>query len=573
MAVPGGMWASDGHLELAASENVCTVTVKTGISGRSGLNVVLRVGLAIQDVAANCLRFPATADALNTWTTVRVSGVEECDMGRLPSRPGSLPKAPHPGSCRHEWSEAVVTEGSGSSASGEVSVNEALVLGPSAVSCSEFYCGLSLDVGASCAITPQGQAKLRVEVRGELRLRPRFFAAGREGVARLYAVARDCFGAGDDLTALQTCEEAVIMADAVVPRPREMGDVLNLMGAIHLRRQSPAVAVKCLQRALMVREQDGGQDLGMASTLNTLGNAHQVLGAHADAKFCHERACTILKAVSGDNDPAVASCLQSLGGIQRALGSLIDAKKSFEEALAIRELVLSPDDVLIAGTLNNLGAVLQGLSDDRGAIRCYQKSLAILIRAHGREHPTVAAILSNLGSAHGRIGEHQCAVDCMQRALSVQESRLGPEDAAVAASLHNLGNALALAGKGGDAARCLWRALDIWSKAASPAQCDIAATLHSLGNVYRGLGDSAAAARCFAGSLRIREAVLGPTHQETARTRHCAALVGCTLGDESSSLQELEVAANSLLASLGAKHPWSMQARADAESLRQVVAS
>merc|ERR1711907_92186 len=105
------------------------------------------------------------------------------------------------------------------------------------------------------------------------------------------------------------------------------------------------------------------------------------------------------------------------------------------------------------------------------------------------------------------------------------------------------------------------------------AQCDVAATLHSLGNVYRGLGDNTAAAKCFAGALRIRESVLGPTHQEAARTRHCAALVGCTLGEESAALQELEVAANSLLSSLGAKHPWSMQARADAESFRQVVAS
>merc|ERR1712216_629409 len=144
----------------------------------------------------------------------------------------------------------------------------------------------------------------------------------------------------------------------------------------------------------------------------------------------------------------------------------------------------------------------------------------------------------------------------------------GSENPGVATSLHNLGNALALAGKGTDAARCLWRALSIWSKVGGPAQCDVAATLHSWGNVYRGLGDANAAARCFAGALRIREAVLGPTHQETARTRHCAALVGSKIGDDLAALQELEVAASSLLSSLGAQPPWSMQARADADSLR-----
>merc|ERR1711881_717159 len=108
--------------------------------------------------------------------------------------------------------------------------------------------------------------------------------------------------------------EAVTMADALVPRPREMGDVLNLMGAIHLRRQSPIVAVKCLERALYVREQTAGceEDPGIAATLNTLGSAHQALGAHSEARRCHERACAILKAGAGSSDPTVASCLQSL---------------------------------------------------------------------------------------------------------------------------------------------------------------------------------------------------------------------------------------------------------------------
>lgn len=570
LAVPGGAWASDGHLELAVSENICTVTVKTGLSGRSGLNVVLRVGLAIQGVPNNCLRLPPTAEALSAWTKVQVAGVEECDMGRLPSRSGSLPKAPQPGLCQHEWSDAATVSGR----CDEVSAQEAVILGPSAVSCAEFCCGLSLEVAATCSVTAQGQAKMRVEVRGELRILPRFSPAGCEGVARLYKAARLSYSAGDDLDALQKCQDAVIMADALVPRPRELGDVLNLMGAVHLRRQNPKVAVKCLEGALVVRERlAGGQaDLGMASTLSTLGNAHQALGAHADAIRCHERACSILKAVSGSSDPAVASCLQSLGGLHRASGSLGDSRKCFEEALSIREQVLGADDLLTASTLNNLGAVLQGLSDSRGAIQCYHKSLAIQMRVHGRSHPSVAATLSNLGSAHSHLEEHQWAVDCHNRALGIQESHLDPEDPGVATSLHNLGNALAQAGKGGDAARCLWRALAIWSKLGT-AQRDVAATLHSLGNVYRALGDSDAAARCFAGALRIREALLGPAHKETARTRHCAALVGCALGEKSTALHELEVAAASLLSSLGAKHPWSMQARADAESLRQVVAS
>lgn len=564
LAVPAGSWGSDGKLELSVSENLCTVTVKTGLSGRNGLSVVLRVGLALEGVADNCLRWSPNAEALSAWTTVQVAGAEECDMGRLPSRPGCLPVAPLPGHCLHEWNDG------SSSRCGEVAAQEAVVLGPSAVSCNEFYCGVRLDVSASCVVTTQGHAKLHVDVRGELRLLPRFFPAGREGVARLYKAAHDSFRTGDHSKALQRCEEAVTMADALVPRPHEMGDVLNLMGAVHLQRQNPTLAAKCLERALLVRELVKGvdEDLGMAATLTTLGKAKQSLRAFAEALRCHERAYAILRKMPVPAEAAIASCLQSLGDIHRALGNLGDAKKCFEEVIAIREPVLNANDPLIAGTFNNLGAVLQGLADDRGAIRYYQKALGILIHVHGRDHPRVAATLSNLGSAHGRLGEHQSALDCHQRALSIQEKHLGLDDVAVATSLHNLGNGLALAGHGNEAARCLWRALAIWSKQATPSQCDIAATLHSLGNVYRGLGDGGAAMRCFAGALRIREKVLGATHQETARTRHCVALVSCKQGDESSALQELEVAASSLLSSLGTKHPWSMKAQADVEALR-----
>merc|ERR1719230_1849934 len=99
---------------------------------------------------------------------------------------------------------------------------------------------------------------LRVEVEGELRLRPRFRLVGREAASRLYAVARRHFCAGGtaaDAEALKSCEEALTECDGLSPLPREIGDILNLLGALHLRRRTPSLAVKCLERALAVRAQ------------------------------------------------------------------------------------------------------------------------------------------------------------------------------------------------------------------------------------------------------------------------------------------------------------------------------
>ncbi|OLQ11574.1 UPF0586 protein [Symbiodinium microadriaticum] len=61
------------------------------------------------------------------------------------------------------------------------------------------------------------------------------------------------------------------------------------------------------------------------------------------------------------------------------------------------------------------------------------------------------------------------------------------------------------------------------------------------------------------------------THPDTARTRHCLGLVHAGLGERSRALQELERSASTLKASLGSKHPWTKQARVDAEALRATL--
>jgi len=590
---PPATWSSGRSVEAHVDKVACTVTVKAGLTGRNGINVVLRVGLFVKDRSSRLLCFPA-AEALESFRTVGVAGVEECDIGRLPSRSRASPRA---GMCSHSW----VDSGPPGWGGPVVTAHEALELEPSAT-CLEFLPGLDLRVTASCSVRDDGQAKLRVEVEGELRLQPRFRLHGREAGRRLYATARECFCANDDLKALQVCEEALTMTDGLQPRPPEMGDVLNLMGALHLRRRTPALAVTCLEKALAMRAHFSGAEAAeaakLASTLSTLGSAHQMLGSYSEALRCLLRAVSILERLVADSaggddvagegssaptprpadintsgaEEALASTLHSLGGVYRALGQHVDARRCYEKALSVRERVLGADDPLNAATLNNLGAVLQQLSDDRGAVRTYQRALALQAKMYGKDDCMTAATLSNLGSAHDRVGEHRSAIECHSRALLIQEKHLGADHQGVAATLHNLGNALAAAGRGKDAARCHWRALGIWQKSLGPAHPDIAATLHSLGNVYRGLSEPEAAATCFAGALRIREVALGPTHSETARTRHCAALAACALGTPEAAFQELQAASNTLRSNLGARHPWVLQARADVEALSEVVA-
>eukprot|EP00931_Biecheleriopsis_adriatica_P037374 TRINITY_DN21430_c0_g2_i2.p1 TRINITY_DN21430_c0_g2~~TRINITY_DN21430_c0_g2_i2.p1 ORF type:complete len:694 (+),score=154.06 TRINITY_DN21430_c0_g2_i2:69-2150(+) len=562
-----GRWVDDSRLEALAEEAECNVTVKTGVSGRNGMHVVLRVGLAAEQ---SSLQMPFSLESLKAGASVRVSGAEECDIGRLPpSRSSGGFNVPQPGFCQHAWSGWMdgATQGGPVKHEDEIPLEEAVALGREGCS-AEFRCKLSVQVNASCVVREGGQAALRVEVEGELSFQPWFRRIGRAKMMALYRSARAHFGNGEDLQALHCCEKALIVADGLVPRPKEMGDALQLLGALHLRRKSPALAVKCLERALVVRKMLAPREVvALAVTLLSLGSAHSEAGSHRDSLRCHQLAVATFEEHE-QGSPALASAYHGLAHAYRALGQHEQALQKYKRCLTLREAKLGPDHALLVPVLNNLGAASQQLTLHREAVRYYQRAVALETKHYGAEHPSTASTLANLGAAHAQLKEHKVAVTCLTRALEVQEGKLGKSDASVASTLHNLGNAFAAAGQGSEAAKCHWRALRIWHQALGPGHPDIAATLHSLGNVYRGLLEPVSAAKCFEGALRIREVSLGQMHPETARTRHCAALVGLSLGERQTAQQELETAVKSLIYSLGSKHPWSLQAQVDADALR-----
>ncbi|CAK0873911.1 unnamed protein product [Prorocentrum cordatum] len=114
------------------------------------------------------------------------------------------------------------------------------------------------------------------------------------------------------------------------------------MGAVHLRRGTPALAAKCLERALLLRgagEGSGGEaDRTLAATLSSLGSARQALGAHSEALRCRLAAVGALERAGGE-DAALAGALHALGGAHRAVGQAEEALRCYERALQLRERV------------------------------------------------------------------------------------------------------------------------------------------------------------------------------------------------------------------------------------------
>ncbi|CAE6915519.1 unnamed protein product [Symbiodinium natans] len=419
---------------------------------------------------------------------------------------------------------------------------------------------------------------VQVLAEGVLHLRPWFKATTKGAVVDFYNAAKVWFAQGEDAKARDACEKALKLADELRPPPAEMGDTLHLLGAYHLRAKSFAMAIKCFERAMLVKQMtlaEEDQTASMAATLLALGGAHLQSGAPVTAARCLQTAVATLEELGDDTDELMlASAYQALAGSYRAAGQHGQALQCYNLCLELREAKLGPEDPQLIPVLNNLGAQAQQLLRHKEAADFYRRALSLERKSLGTEHVATATTLANLGTVFAQLSEHGEAVTCLSQAYEIQRAELGENHPTLATTLHNLGNALASCSYGDKAAECLCKALEVWQKAhgeTGSAARDIAATLHSLGNVHRGRRDPAAAQQALQGALQIREAALGKEHPDTARTRHCLGLVHVALGERATALQELATAASALRTSLGSKHPWSQQAQVDVEALRTAL--
>ncbi|CAJ1345751.1 unnamed protein product, partial [Effrenium voratum] len=335
----------------------------------------------------------------------------------------------------------------------------------------------------SRATRADGTEVARVSARGELEVRPWFHATAKAAVVDFYHAAKAWYLQGKDHEALAACEKAVKLADAQSPRPREMADALHLLGAIHLRGKQPALAVKCLERALGVKQMlepeslEANPSSWQLGSYLALGSAHLQAGAPKAAAESLELVVKTLQERKGDSS-ILASAQHSLGSAYRALGQHDQSMQCYQLCLELRES--QGDGPQLVSVLNNLGAQAQQLSRFQEAAAFYRRALELERKHLGVEHPASAATLGNLGIVLGQLKDHQGAVRCLEEALQVQEKELGSHPS-VACTLHNLGNAFAASGQGTAAADCLLRALRLWQEVQHRGgSCeDIAATLHS----------------------------------------------------------------------------------------------
>eukprot|EP00913_Durusdinium_trenchii_P014348 g13458.t1 len=173
-------------------------------------------------------------------------------------------------------------------------------------------------------------------------------------MADAYAAAKAWFIRGDDVKAQELCEKALKLADELRPIPREMGNALHLLGAIHLRRQSPDLALTCFERAVVIKKFfEGSEERGSGatdivhpepsesqiSTWLALGSAQLQAGRPADAAGCLQQVVDAMEE-RDEEKPVLANAYHSLGAAYRAGTLRANARREHSQGEAERYSIL-----------------------------------------------------------------------------------------------------------------------------------------------------------------------------------------------------------------------------------------
>ncbi|SEM94889.1 CHAT domain-containing protein [Stigmatella aurantiaca] len=333
-----------------------------------------------------------------------------------------------------------------------------------------------------------------------------------------YDGAKALQAAGKYAEAAVQAARALVLREALLGGQHpETASSLNLLGELHQVQGDFARAEPLLQRGLAIREAAFGKHhLSVAQSLNALATLYKVQGFYDRAAPLCERGLAIREAALGKNHLDVAQSLNTLANLFRAQGMYGRAEPLYVRAIAIREEILGGSHPATAALLNNLASLYfeQGMYGRAGPL--YERALAVAEEALGKHHLTTGQFLNNLANVYKSQGLYSQAELLYARALAIMEETFGANHLNVAQALSNLASLFWEQGMYGRAEPLCQRALAVAEAALGKNHPEVAASLNILASIYREQGRYGRAESLFERSLAIQEKALGKGHPEVA---------------------------------------------------------
>lgn len=242
---------------------------------------------------------------------------------------------------------------------------------------------------------------------------------------------------------------------------------------------------------------------GEAYALTLLGQAYFAKADYSRAKEYHLQSIVIFEEIG--NEKGIASELQSLGNVENYSGNTQEAISCYNRALKIYQNVKNSDDVNVqdqmARILFNMGYAYYKLSNMSKALDYFKRSLKI--SGEIKSNMLIASGLNIIGGINSEQKNYPKALDYLNRALTLFEEIDDKRN--VAACLTNLGSVYKEQGNFAKALDFYNRALVIHNEMADKR--NISDVLNSIGILYKDQKSYVKALEFFNRALEIKKEI------------------------------------------------------------------
>jgi tetratricopeptide (TPR) repeat protein len=215
----------------------------------------------------------------------------------------------------------------------------------------------------------------------------------------------------------------------------ELGTLYKDMGNVGKALEYSEMALS------LCKEVYGEKSHEVATSLNNIGFALDVLGKPEKAIEYYKQAFSINREMLGPRDPEVAICLNNIGATWYALGKPKKAIKYYERALSIYKEAYEAVLPSVATTLNNKGLAWIKLGKPTKAMKNFEQAFSIIKEKYGMRHPRMGPTLNNIGTAWQDLGKPEKAIEYFEQALIVNKEVFGERHPDNAILLNNIGSA------------------------------------------------------------------------------------------------------------------------------------
>lgn len=192
-----------------------------------------------------------------------------------------------------------------------------------------------------------------------------------------------------------------------------------------------------LEMALAIREQDKENTVGLAQTLNNLGEVLYAQGNDRLALEHHRRALALRTDTFGERHHDVAESRWNIGRALYALGSVDEATREIKAAFAINAVFFGVEHRETALIMNSRGILAAHQGDLAAARKDFLHVRELWIAFFGEHHPLVGVELNNLACLSQLAHDHEeAALVCRQAAAILEATR--PEHPNTKRCRHNL---------------------------------------------------------------------------------------------------------------------------------------